>query len=224
MSTTPEPADLSPVTVRVTHPFHPRFGQELEFVKRLVTWRVDRVFFFDEAGALGSLPAEWTDLAPPDGFVVVAHGRGAVSDLCPVGAGRPPGHPASQGVSTQWRGCPGDYAMSVKKIMTSWCRLPTKLFLAWTTDVLLLLRCSRVFSRRVPARCDMGVRLAAIKLCESPAARRPPSSPRRPPARGSTSPEVRTLLSGHYDASGCDRAGFTSKGSSLGRRRRCLLT
>ena len=75
MSTTPEPADLSPVTVRVTHPFHPRFGQELEFVKRLVTWRVDRVFFFDEAGALGSLPAEWTDLAPPDGFVVVAHGR-----------------------------------------------------------------------------------------------------------------------------------------------------
>jgi hypothetical protein len=75
LSTTPEPTDLSPVTVRVTHPFHPRFGQELEFVKRLVTWRVDRVFFFDEAGALGSLPAEWTDLAPPDGFVVVAHGR-----------------------------------------------------------------------------------------------------------------------------------------------------
>jgi hypothetical protein len=75
LSTTPEPADLSPVTVRVTHPFHPRFGQELEFVKRLVTWRVDRVFFFDEAGVLGSLPAEWTDLAPPDVFVVVAHGR-----------------------------------------------------------------------------------------------------------------------------------------------------
>lgn len=63
------------MTVRVTHPFHPRFGQELEFVKRLRTWRADRVFFFDEAGALGSLPAEWTDLVPPDGFVVVAHGR-----------------------------------------------------------------------------------------------------------------------------------------------------
>jgi len=61
--------------VLVTHPFHPRFGQELEFVRRLVTWRVDRVFFFDEAGVLGSLPAEWTDLAPPDGFVVVADGR-----------------------------------------------------------------------------------------------------------------------------------------------------
>ena len=63
------------MTVRVTHPFHPRFGQELEFVKRLLTWRADRVFFFDEAGAVGSLPAEWTDLAPPDGFVVVARGR-----------------------------------------------------------------------------------------------------------------------------------------------------
>jgi len=75
LSTTPEPADLSPVTVRVTHPFHPRFGQELEFVKRLMTWRVDRVFFFDEGGALGSLPAEWTDLAPPDVFVLVADGR-----------------------------------------------------------------------------------------------------------------------------------------------------
>ena len=61
--------------MRVTHPFHPRFGQELEFVKRLRTWRVDRVFFFDEAGALGCLPAEWTDLVPPDGFAVVAHGR-----------------------------------------------------------------------------------------------------------------------------------------------------
>jgi Family of unknown function (DUF5372) len=33
--------------VRVTHPFHPWFGQELEFVKRLRTWRADRVFFFD---------------------------------------------------------------------------------------------------------------------------------------------------------------------------------
>jgi hypothetical protein len=75
LSTTPEPADLSPVTVRVTHPFHPQFGQELDFVKRLVTWRVDRVFFFDDAGALASLPAEWTHLAPPDGFAVVAHGR-----------------------------------------------------------------------------------------------------------------------------------------------------
>jgi len=44
LSITPEPGDLSPVTVRVTHPFHPRFGQELEFVKRLRNWRTDRVY------------------------------------------------------------------------------------------------------------------------------------------------------------------------------------
>ena len=28
-----------------------------------------------ESGAVGSLPAEWTDVTPPDGFVVVAGGR-----------------------------------------------------------------------------------------------------------------------------------------------------
>ena len=68
--------------VRVTHPFHPRFGQELEFVKRQRNWRVDRVYFFDEAGALGSLPAEWTDVTPPDGFVVAARGRVAFRTSC----------------------------------------------------------------------------------------------------------------------------------------------
>ena len=70
------------MTVRVTHPFHPLFGQELEFVKRLRNWRADRVYFFDEAGALGSLPAEWTDVTPLDGFVVVARGRAPFRTSC----------------------------------------------------------------------------------------------------------------------------------------------
>jgi len=60
------------VTVRVTHPFHPRLGQELEFIKRQRNWLADLVYFFDEAGALGLLPSEWTDVTPPDGFVVVS--------------------------------------------------------------------------------------------------------------------------------------------------------
>ena len=102
LSTTPEPGDLSPVTVRVTHPFHPRFGQELEFVERLRNWRMDRVYFFDEAGALGSLPAEWTDVTPLDGFVVVARGRAPVSDLVPVGSGRPPGCSAHRGLCVRY--------------------------------------------------------------------------------------------------------------------------
>jgi hypothetical protein len=69
--------------VRVTHPFHPLFGRELEFVKRRRSWRLDRVYFFDESGQLGCVPAEWTDLAPVDEFVAAADGRSAfrTSDL-----------------------------------------------------------------------------------------------------------------------------------------------
>ena len=40
--------------------------------------------------------------------------------------------------------------MSVKEIMSSWCHATTKPFLAWRINVLLL-RCLRVFSRRVVA-------------------------------------------------------------------------
>jgi len=61
--------------VRVTHPFHPLFDQELEFVKRRRNWRADRVYVFDPAGGLLSLPVEWTDVAAGDPFVVVAAGR-----------------------------------------------------------------------------------------------------------------------------------------------------
>lgn len=61
--------------VRVTHPFHPWAGRELEFVKRRNNWRADRVYVREETGALVSLPAEWTDLVPEDPFVVVAAGR-----------------------------------------------------------------------------------------------------------------------------------------------------
>jgi hypothetical protein len=61
--------------VRVTHPFHPWAGRELEFVKRRHNWRADRVYVRDDADGLVSLPAEWTDAVPEDPFVVVAGGR-----------------------------------------------------------------------------------------------------------------------------------------------------
>ena len=61
--------------MRVTHPFHPLAGQEFEFVKRRRNWRQDRVYFFDAAGELASLPSEWTDVVAADPFVVVAAGR-----------------------------------------------------------------------------------------------------------------------------------------------------
>ena len=61
--------------MRVTHPFHPLFDQELEFVKRRRNWRADRVYVFDADGKMLSLPVEWTDVAAEDPFVVVAAGR-----------------------------------------------------------------------------------------------------------------------------------------------------
>jgi Family of unknown function (DUF5372) len=61
--------------VRVTHRFHPWFGREFEFVKRRKNWRDDRVYFFDEAGQLASLPAAWTDAVAEDPFVTIAAGR-----------------------------------------------------------------------------------------------------------------------------------------------------
>jgi hypothetical protein len=41
----------------VTHPFHPLFGREFEFVAHRQNWGDDRVHLHDENGALFSLPA-----------------------------------------------------------------------------------------------------------------------------------------------------------------------
>ena len=61
--------------VRVTHPFHPLFGREFEFVSRRRNWGEDRVYYHDERGELDSLPTAWTDVADVDPFVVMAAGR-----------------------------------------------------------------------------------------------------------------------------------------------------
>jgi len=69
--------------VRVTHPFHPLFGRQFEFVTRRRNWGEDRVCYQDERGELGSLPTGWTDMADADPFVVMAGGRSPfrVADL-----------------------------------------------------------------------------------------------------------------------------------------------
>jgi len=69
--------------VRVTHPFHPLFGRQFEFVARRRNWGEDRVYYHDERGELGSLPTGWTDVADADPFVVMAAGRSPfrVADL-----------------------------------------------------------------------------------------------------------------------------------------------
>jgi hypothetical protein len=61
--------------VRVTHPFHPLAGREFDLVVRKNNWAEDRVFFFVDATRMTSMPAGWTDVDPPDPFVVLSAGR-----------------------------------------------------------------------------------------------------------------------------------------------------
>jgi Family of unknown function (DUF5372) len=77
-----------PGPVRVTHPFHPLFGQVLDVVVHRHTWGEDRVYYRDGRGLLTSLPAGWTSLVPEDAFVAVAAGRSRfrVQDLVDLAA------------------------------------------------------------------------------------------------------------------------------------------
>jgi hypothetical protein len=59
----------------VTHPFHPLYGRDFEFVACRQNWGEDRVHLHDENGQLFSLPAAWTDAVAADPFVVIAVGR-----------------------------------------------------------------------------------------------------------------------------------------------------
>jgi len=73
-STAPQPG-VDPQRFRVTHPFHPCFGQEFELVAWHQSWGEDRVYFHDAAGRLCSFPASWTSLGPQDPLVMMAAGR-----------------------------------------------------------------------------------------------------------------------------------------------------
>lgn len=68
---------------RVTHPFHPLFGQAFELIDYRHFWSEDRVVYVDEAGELRSLPACWTSAVAEDPAVVVSAGRShfRVADL-----------------------------------------------------------------------------------------------------------------------------------------------
>ena len=68
---------------RVTHPFLPLFDREFELVNYTICWGEARVFFYDESGRLGSLPAAWTSVGPLDPVVQIGAGRSPfrLSDL-----------------------------------------------------------------------------------------------------------------------------------------------
>ncbi len=69
--------------IRVTHPFHPLAGQEFDLISRKRNWGEDRVFIVGQGGLTTSIPATWTDVDPPDPYVVVSAGRTAfrIQDL-----------------------------------------------------------------------------------------------------------------------------------------------
>ena len=59
----------------MTHPFHPRFGEELEYFEYRRGWGGQRVYFYDESGGLTSMPAGWTSVVAPDPLRVLGEGR-----------------------------------------------------------------------------------------------------------------------------------------------------
>ena len=61
--------------VRITHPFHPKTGQEFDLVSYRRSWGKECVDCQDEKGRQLSFPIAWTDLAEPDPFVVIGRGR-----------------------------------------------------------------------------------------------------------------------------------------------------
>jgi hypothetical protein len=60
---------------RVTHPFHPLFGQVFALVEYRNNWGEDRVYFHDAQGGLQSIFASCTDVPGGDPFVEIAAGR-----------------------------------------------------------------------------------------------------------------------------------------------------
>ena len=61
--------------VRITHPFHPLFGKEIDFVARQQRWGEDRVVYRGADGHLVWLPTHWTSVGGEDPFVIVSGGR-----------------------------------------------------------------------------------------------------------------------------------------------------
>jgi hypothetical protein len=61
--------------VRITHPFHPLFGQEIDFVGRRIRWGDDLIFYRDHHGYVTALPTRLTSVEVEDAFVIVAAGR-----------------------------------------------------------------------------------------------------------------------------------------------------
>ena len=66
---------LSNKTFRIIHPFHPLLNKEFEIHSIKTPHGERRVYFYNSEGHIASVPLEWTDVEPPDPFVVISAGR-----------------------------------------------------------------------------------------------------------------------------------------------------
>ena len=73
--------------MRITHPFHPRFGKEFELLDRQQLWGDDRAYL-NVCGKAVMVPTRWTSLVGPDPVVVIGAGRARlrVDDLIELAA------------------------------------------------------------------------------------------------------------------------------------------
>jgi hypothetical protein len=65
---------------RVTHPFHPLFGQEFNILFSRCCSGEDYIFFQSKENRDNRIPTRWTSLKPPNSYVLIASGR---SLFCP---------------------------------------------------------------------------------------------------------------------------------------------
>jgi len=95
---------------RVTHPFHPLFGQSLELAAQAREWGEERVYYRDRNGRMRFLPACWTSLDLTDPFVLLAadHAYFRLGDLLRL-------HERIKELSVNV--CKAKYAATVKQIM-----------------------------------------------------------------------------------------------------------
>ncbi len=61
--------------MKVTHPFHPLFEQEFEFIEVNTAWGEKRVSYLSEEGEIKTMPLSWTSLNEIDPFITASEER-----------------------------------------------------------------------------------------------------------------------------------------------------
>ncbi|WP_371412301.1 DUF5372 family protein [Ensifer sp. NM-2] len=82
------PTSAGQQLVRVMHPFHPLYGQQLPCVGERANSQGKRLLLQTEDATVWSVPPQWTDLVSPDPEVVMGNGRPLlrVADLMELAA------------------------------------------------------------------------------------------------------------------------------------------